>query len=282
MDPRYIHVGSWNIQHFGQHDDDNDENEFAIAEHLEMAGVDVLALQEIYVTDMATFTNIHLDKALALVREHTGHDWKYKLFQNRRRDDDSQLCGIAWNDSRVKNTKGPFRIPVKRKVEVNGEDYWLWDRKPHAMKFSAGPGRTDIVVVPLHMKANTDSRSVVLRKRHEEVKSLMENLDLIRTEMESDEDIIFLGDTNCTGRSEQAIQEFIRHGFEDLNEDDIATFVRSNAPFDRIFVPAPPDRKAFRFSRQYILRSASPLSHKRFLSDHYIIKTTVKIRRDDD
>jgi hypothetical protein len=45
-------------------------------------------------------------------------------------------------------------------------------------------------------------------------------------------------------------------------------------------VPIDTERKAFRFSRQYILRSASPLSHDRFLSDHFMVKTSVIVRRD--
>ncbi len=116
MNVRYLKIGSWNIEHFGRENDENNENQYAIAQHIELADVDIIALQELYVT-----------------------------------------------------------------------------------------------------------------------------------------------------------------------EDDICTYVKGhNAPFDRIFVPRGEDRKPFLYSRQYILCSASPLSRDRYLSDHYIIKTMVKIRRDDD
>ena len=37
MNSRYLSVGSWNIEHFGQLGDDNDENHYAIAQHIELA-----------------------------------------------------------------------------------------------------------------------------------------------------------------------------------------------------------------------------------------------------
>ena len=67
---------------------------------------------------------------------------------------------------------------------------------------------------------------------------------------------------------------------EVLNEDDTPTYVKGKAPVDRIFVAR--GRNAFRFSRQYILSSASPHSHDLYLSDHYVVKTTVTIPKDDD
>ena len=76
MKPRFIHIGSWNIEHFGR-DDDNPSNQFAIAEHIEMSGVNVLALQEMYVTNTpasatARLENRFLQAALDLIEEHTG------------------------------------------------------------------------------------------------------------------------------------------------------------------------------------------------------------------
>ena len=138
-----------------------------------------------------------------------------------------------------------------------------------------------MVVVSLHMKSNVGRRHEVVKKRHEEAKTLLANLDFIKAEMD-DEDIIFLGDTNCLDRSEGAIQEFLNNGYEDLNEDDIPTYVKGSAPFDRIFIPTGKKRKAFLYSRQYILRAASPHAHDIYLSDHYVVKTMVKIRKDGD
>lgn len=290
MDARYLHLGSWNIEHFGRGDEAgrSNENRFTISEHVQLAGVDILALQEIYVTNEAEFeagevgVNEHLDGAIELLLEQTGDRWHYELFRNRQRNDTSQLCGVLWNAGKVERQGPSLRLNVRHKVE-NGDDrpLLLWDRAPHAVKFSAGQGKIDLVVVTLHMKANTAQRNVVEQTRLEEVETLLETLPDVEEELE-EQDIVLLGDTNCTSRSEPAIQRLVSSGFEDLNADDVPTFVRGNAPFDRIFVPSTGERRAFRFSRQYVLRSASPLSHDRFLSDHYVVKTTVKILKDDD
>lgn len=290
MKPRYVHIGAMNIEHFGK-DDNNPDNQYALAEHIEMSGVHVLALQELYVTNDITDLNTapensFLSEALALVEEHTGNVWEYEIFRNRGLRDRSQLCGVAWNTSRVGKVGDTFRIPVANRVTDRGLDLNLWDRHPHAVKFEALPGETpapeltDFVVVSLHMKSNVGKRNVVMLTRANEVRELMEKRAIIEDHFE-EEDLIFLGDTNCKSRHEDAVKNFVDAGFEDLNADDISTYYKgSSAPFDRIFVPN--GRRAFDYSRQYILRSASPLAHDLYLSDHYMIKTSIVVRRDDD
>ncbi|EDP70150.1 hypothetical protein FBALC1_11472 [Flavobacteriales bacterium ALC-1] len=281
MNQRYLNVGSWNIEKFGLVDD-NTENEYAIAQHIELSGVDILAFQEMYITNKSRFTNKHLDAALDLVKEHTGNTWKYEIFPNRSASDTSQLCGVTWNTNRVTKKLDTLKIPVKTKVEFEGKTLWLWDRIPHAVKFETEQGKTDLIIISIHMKSNVGKRYIVERKRYEEAKTLIENIPLVIDELK-DKDIVILGDTNCKSRREPAINAFITGGFEDLNADDIPTFVRGEkAPFDRIFVPGDEDRKPFKYSRQYIMRSASPLAHDEYLSDHYLIKTMIKIRKDDD
>ena len=175
-----------------------------------------------------------------------------------------------------------LRIPVKTEVEYENKPMLLWDRLPHAVKFKTEEGKTDLIAISIHMKSNVGKRHEVMRKRYEEAKTLMENIKFVENKL-NDQDIIILGDTNCKSRSEDAIQAFVQGGFEDLNEDDITTYVKGNAaPFDRIFVPRSEKRRAFQYSRQYIMRSASPLAHDNYLSNHYLIKTMVKIRKDDD
>lgn len=290
MKPRYVHIGSMNIEHFGRKDDKAD-NQYAIAEHIEMSGVDILALQELYVTNDISDPktppeNGFLRAALQLIEDHTGQEWKYEIFRNRSKKDRSQLCGIAWNTQRVQKVTNTLRIAVKSKAKEGSLKLNLWDRHPHAVKFKALPGEdadielTDFVIVPLHMKSNVGKRHVVMRTRYHEARELIGQLPAIKTKFDEG-DIIFLGDTNCKNRDEDAIQEFVGNGFEDLNEDDVPTYYKGeNAPFDRIFVPA--DRRAFLYSRQYVLRSASPLAHDRFLSDHYMVKTSIVIRKDED
>jgi len=291
MKPRYVHIGSLNIEHYGK-DDDNSDNPFPLAEHIEMSGVHVLALQELYATNDITDLdkaprNKYLDEVFTYIENHTGNAWEYEIFRNKFKDDDSQLCGIAWNTAHARKIGKTFRIPVSEEAEDQwGNKLWLWDRIPHAIKFQAVPGEddnvklTDFVLVSLHMKSNVGTTSEVKLKRAHEVKTLMENLEAIK-EYFDEEDVVFLGDTNCKNQHEEAIKTFLEHGYEDLNADDISTYYRGDkAPFDRIFVPK--GRRAFEYSRQYILRSASPLDHDRYLSDHYLIKTSLVVRKDDD
>jgi predicted extracellular nuclease len=279
-----------NIENFGK-DDNNTDNQFAIAEHFEMSGVDVLALQELHRTNdisnpNTAIENEFLQAAIDLIEEHTGQKWEYEIFRNRSPNDTSQLCGVVWNTSKVEKVGETLRLGVKHIAKEGSLKLNLWDRHPHAVKFKARPGETpgleltDFVIVSLHMKSNVGKRHIVMRTRYHEARELMEQLHAIKTEF-GEKDIILLGDTNCKGRNEDAVQEFVKHGFEDLNEDDVPTYYRGeSAPFDRIFVPA--DRKPFLYSRQYFLRSASPLAHDRFLSDHYMVKTSIVIRKDEE
>ena len=295
MKPRYIHIGSWNIEHFGRADD-TPSNQYAIAEHIEMSGVNVLALQEMYVTDVSgtKLLNSFLDKAFQLIEDHTGHKWEYEIFPNRDPGDRSQLCGIAWDTTRVTKERETLRIAVSHSATEQHElatealTLNLWDRAPHAIKFVAKPGTddgvrlTDFVIVPMHMKSNVGQRHVVMRTRFHEAVELIKQLPTIRDHFD-EEHVILLGDTNCKQRNEDAIQAFINAGLEDLNEDDIPTYAIGNdAPFDRIFIPRRSRDNDFRFSRQYILRSASPLAHDKYLSDHYMVKTSILVRKDHD
>jgi hypothetical protein len=70
--------------------------------------------------------------------------------------------------------------------------------------------------------------------------------------------------------------------FVDLNNNDAATYWSKDygeSPFDRIFVAD--GRPEFKYSRQYVLRSSDLTQHDRFLSDHYMIKVSVKDYVDD-
>lgn len=291
MRPRYVHIGSFNIEHFGRNDD-NPNNVFALSEHIEMSGVAVLALQEIYVTSRdpdGRRVNSFLDKIIALIAKHTGHQWQYEIFANRNAGDDSQLCGIMWNTARVEKVGETFPVDVPHQATEPDltSPLNLWDRRPHAVHFHARPGDgepvalTDFIMVPLHMKSNVGQRHVVMRTRYHEAASLVAALPAVKVHFGGEQDVILLGDTNCKSRAEDAIQAFIDGGFEDLNEDDTPTYYSgTDAPFDRIFVTR--GRRAFEYCRQYILRSASPLAHDRYLSDHYLVKASIVVRRDDD
>lgn len=274
----YVKIGAWNIEHLGARD--FGQHPKALAEHVQLAGVDVLALEEIYDTDnnAATRTNSKLDEMFALLNQQTGHNWEYVLFANKDQTDKSQLCGVAWNKARVSKVGNPFRIPV---VDDPNDDFETWDRHPHAVKFSLGSGKTDFVVIPVHMKSNVDGASFGREQREAEARALVAKLGNVRTQFGEDKDIIIIGDTNCLDANETALAQFRQSGFKDLNDSDQPTFVNSNgSPFDRIFVPK--NQQEFRFSRQYSLISSDHDAHDGFLSDHFLVMTLFRVMPDDD
>lgn len=275
MNKRYIHIGSWNIEHFSKANDDNDENIYALAEHIEMGSLDVLALQEIYVTHIQNEQrrNKDLDGVMKLLHEHTGQLWLYEIYENKKAGDKSQLCGVIWNSAYL-TRKQVLKIPVRE--HLNGMS--LWDRTPHAVKFQF-ENKTDFVIIPIHMKSNYGGATKAKKVRHQEAITLIDNIQTVKEELD-DLDIIILGDTNCKGSYENALEVLTNNGFEDLNESDAFTFIDGKSPFDRIFVPE--DQKEFKYSRQYIMVSSNPTEHDKFLSDHFLIKTVIKIRTDDD
>ena len=272
----HVKVGAWNIENLG-------EREFgqstpALAEHLRLAGVDLLALEEIHDTDgnNATRRNGKLDQVFATLNQQPGQDWDYVLFANRNQADTTQLCGVAWNRARVTRVGDPFRIPV---VDTPGDGFDSWDRHPHAVKFSAGNGLTDFVVIPVHMKSNVDGATLGRNQRAAEARELAAQLAGVRTRFR-DSDVIIISDTNCLDAGEDALGTFVQAGFVDLNAEDLPTFVTGTAPFDRALVPR--GQEEFRFSRQYALVPTDRQAHDRSLSDHFLILTMLRVMADDD
>jgi endonuclease/exonuclease/phosphatase family metal-dependent hydrolase len=277
----WVRIGSWNIEHlgnrsFGQH-------EKALAEHIRLAGPDILALQEIYDNDENddTRTNTRLDQVFNILNGDPGQDWDYVLFANKQTNDKSQLCGLAWNKKRVSKVGNGLRINV---VDDNDE-FFLWDRHPHAVKFSLGASKTDIVVIALHMKANTSDFAA--EQREVEAEKLVGQLDAVKAHFDDNEndddveqDIVLIGDTNCKKAGERSLLIFEDAGFKDLNAADRTTFVSGDAPFDRALVPE--EQTEFRFSRQYVLISCDAEEHEKYLSDHHMILVPVRIEPDDD
>lgn len=72
----YLKVGSWNIENLGSRTPP--QHQIAIAEHIQLSGVDVLALNEIHDEDgqPGTRTNKVLDKAFAILNGQQGQDWR--------------------------------------------------------------------------------------------------------------------------------------------------------------------------------------------------------------
>jgi hypothetical protein len=130
------------------------------------------------------------------------------------------------------------------------------------------------------MKSNYGGVTRNRQVRALEAETLCDAIDAIRDEI--DPTLMLLGDTNILRNDEPAIETFVNRGFIDLNNNDGSTYWSKDfgeSPFDRIFVAN--DRPEFKFSRQYILRSSDLQQHDRLLSDHYMIKVSVKDYVDD-
>lgn len=305
----FLQIASWNIEHLsGSSRANRRQSVYALADHIEMAGVDLIVLQEIYVTPedeelrllenhpvieprtRSQRRNSDLDAVCYLLEEHLDSPWEYVILPNRNPADDSQLCAAMWNTSRLTLNN---ILPLNVVHSDNGDS--LWDRRPHLLSFSseievwrrseAGEwkpekeGRT-ISVVPLHMKSNVGGVTKNRQVRAKEAVTLCRALEAARDEY--DPSLMLLGDTNILKNDEPALEVFVNNGFIDLNNNDSKTFWSRDfgeSPFDRVFIAQ--DRPEFRYTRQYVLRSSDLQLHDRFLSDHYMIKVSVKDYIDD-
>jgi len=305
----FLQIASWNIEHLsGHHRATRRQSAYALADHIEMAGIDLIALQEVYVTppdeEVRLFDNqpviqsrahserrnSDLDIVCYLLEEHLDIPWKYVVLPNRQAGDRSQLCAVMWNTQRL--TLDSIRpLDVQHKVG----DLNLWDRKPHLLSFRTAievwrrsetgewtrqPEARTISLIPLHMKSNYGGATKNRQVRAKEAETLCDALDAISGTF--DPSLILLGDTNILRNDEEAIETIVSRGFVDLNNNDATTYWSKDygeSPFDRIFVAE--GRREFRYSRQYVLRSSDLQQHDRYLSDHYMIKVSVKDYVDD-
>lgn len=305
----FLQIASWNIEHLGGAPRaDRKQSAFALADHIEMSGIDVIALQEVYLTPedeeirlgpnqpviqsraQTNRRNADLDVVCYLLEEHLDDPWTYYIAPNRQAGDRSQLCAVMWNTKRL-------TLDSVKPLDVSHSDDGdaLWDRRPHLFAFSSAilvwrrseDGQWQqleetrrLSLVPLHMKSNYGGITQNRRVRGKEAVSLCAALASIRGEI--DPSLMLIGDTNILNNAEPAVEAFIDAGFLDLNNNDSATYWSlqyKEAPFDRAFIAA--NRPEFRYSRQYVMRSSDLTAHDRFLSDHYMIKISVKDYVDD-
>jgi len=231
----FLQVASWNIEHLsGASREDKKQSAYALADHIELAGVDIIALQEVYVTheEGGVRRNEELDRVCELLEEHLSDPWHYEILPNRNAGDKSQLCTVMWNGARVEKT-GMMALDVDHR----DSDDWLWDRKPHVVKFSTRiavwqkdadgnwhrqeEGRS-VSVIPLHMKSNYSGSTKNRRVRAKEAETLCAQLDRVRNEL--DPSLILIGDTNVLEATEPAIETFVDNRLVDLNNNDSATY----------------------------------------------------------
>jgi len=292
-----LKVGSWNIEWLGKPED---RAQFAqgvaqspetMAEYIVGSGVAVLGVAEVVTTIPGTpMRSRELEATIAAIRKKNGQEWEYALCPGRQ--DGDQLTGFLWNSTRVTafNADGqawrqtidvPWRVPIKEGRSASGSR--LWARPPHAIKFSAGAGKTDFVVIVLHMKADYNGQFETHRKQ--EMDALIEALPAVRARFK-DEDIILTGDTNVTRADEPAIADLTGAKFVDLNAKNMSTTWRDGFT-DRTFVPAKQPEFASRefwvFSDPFLSKMRwKPGDFKKNLSDHYMVGTIVRVMEDDD
>ena len=273
-----IRVGSWNIEQLGspgsRFGDAKDvaQDPKDLADHIKNAGVDVLALQEIgdkldpgrkSPTLNATFDRLNTG----------GANWTYTLTANKNLNDKSQLTGVAWNRTKVRQVGSPFRFTIT----PGSNNFNHWDRHPSAFKFRAlGGNNTDFVVVSLHMKAG--SRSNNRTQRAEEAQALADRLAAFRATFQED-DIILIGDTNVRSLSEAALSTITGQGFVDLNASGLTTVPWGNVPFDHIFLSTGEAEFAGATMKRVVTNNTD---ERKKLSDHFLIYTDIKVLADDD
>lgn len=288
-----VKIGAWNIEWLGSPDMRSGPSHGVaqsaddIADYLTASRVDVLALEEIDDNGgpASPGTNATVTAALQKVNDKTGSEWKYVLYPKDSPSDRTQHVGLAWNAKRVTQVGAPFKIPVPNQVDGIG----IWNRHPHATKLSFGAGKTDVVLVTVHMKANVGGVQQARKKRELEAKALMDAMDGVRAQF-SDMDILILGDTNMLKTDEPAGQIFAHAGFTDLNFLDVPTTWHGPASFDRFIVANHPvHNREFEQSALEIFNDAylepkglTRLQFKRNYSDHFMVTTTIRVMDDDD
>ena len=286
----FITIGAWNIQWLGNKEKRPeglrvDQDPADLADYIFESKVDLLSVEEISDNDGVadTYTNKTLVAVCKKLGEKTNTEWSHVLMPKPTtpEEDVMQLCGLLWNTGKVTKIGKTFEVPVPRA----GPNDKVWKRHPHATKFSFGKGKTDVVMIPLHMKSNKDGAKAGMMNREIEAALLAEKMAEVKKHFQ-DEDIIMLGDTNITVKTEPAIDIFKKLGFKDLNDADNSTYI-TNAPFDRFFIPK--NQPEFKDSVQEVYRqdylTLRNLQAKDFVprfSDHFMIKMKVRIMDDDD
>lgn len=170
---RIVQVGAWNIQWLGNAKEGKRQAQAPedLASYIAASKVEILALSEISATgkdSAGRFRNQTLDDALALLNDQ-GARWDYEIFEKRpgARAESDQWIGVAWNAASVTKTGGPWKLPVQvdeaRENSIRSQfpkptpDTIIFSRWPYAIKFSAGTGLSDWVIVPIHLKSNTEA-----------------------------------------------------------------------------------------------------------------------------
>jgi hypothetical protein len=281
-------VGAWNIQWLGKPWKRSGigkkvpQKAEDIADYIMASRVQLLALEEICDDDEVPtkMTNKTLDTVVEILNEGSGASWKYTLFPKRIPDDEEQHTGLMWNAKTVTAVGEPYKTELKVPPEEPDKPFH-WNRWPHAMKFAMGQGKTDLVIIPIHMKSNYGGKKEAVKQRAKEAEQLTEALEALQNHF-SDTDVVIIGDSNVLDSGEDAVKTYFKAGLKDLNYGDEPTLAMSDAPFDRAFVPLDQPELRQRKVRVFRPQWLSPKQFRKDLSDHYMVTIKVKIQPDDD
>lgn len=257
-----VRVGAWNIEWLGTPDRrtaGGAQTPDDIATGIAASGVDLLALEEVAVTDGGSaMRNGVLDDAFARLNAG-GAQWSYLLFPARvpphskpTVHNATQCVGMAWDGRAVRLKRPPQAIEAKvdlaaekgldmRMREAAGPDQGvkLLARWPHLAVFDAGPGTREFGVVALHLKASKGATPLATLARTMEGDLLLPGLRKLAAK-NGLRDVVVLGDLNTRDHAEPVLRSFAAEGFVDCNPGDLPTFFgphgKTRKPYDRILL----------------------------------------------
>lgn len=279
-------IVSWNIEWLGtpgsrKYDGQNVAQDPAkLAQRLLRAKPDVIAFQEIRapgsIDDDPDQESTEIQALLEALSEQGG-TWD-QVFFPAHGGSGAQLTGLAWNSERV-TPVGEWKqihVDLGPGADASAKKPWTaGPRPPHGMMFSCGEGLTDFVVVPIHWKSSWNGDHS--EARAEEAAEIIAGLPVCF----DDQDIVIIGDSNCSSTREPAIRAMEAAGFRDANRADRPTHLGGRA-LDRAFIPD--DQPEFRRSRFTVLalKGRAKNDFARDESDHFPIVVTLQAGRDDD
>lgn len=280
-------IGAWNLRGLGSPQSRPEKGRGVaqdpkdIADYIAASKVDILCLEGIADDgeDKTKLLNKTLAAALAAIKEG---GWTYRLFAPREPRYSLELTGIAWNEKAVRAVGEPYRL----KMSIPSYQERSWQHWATAMKFSFGEGKTDVVLIPIHLRGNSFKRGKLTEDapaiRQQEAELLLKALPQVR-EAFQDEDIILMGDFNLLKKADEpAITDLADNGFRDLGADSTLTDWEGKLPSDRAFVPAAQREFAQTTLTVFKHPTMEPGDFAEELSDRYMVKISFPITEDDD
>lgn len=200
--PDDIVIGAWNIEWLGKPASrsgiakNRQQKAEDIAEYIQTGEVDILAVEEVCDDNPnGKLDNSTLGETVTILNGRPNNDWRYHLFPKKNPENETQCVGLMWNQKKVK-PEGAFKSST---IPDSVDGVNVWDRGVHAAKFRLAQGKTDIVVIPVHMKSNVGGVYKTREQRAREAEFLIAEITKLRT-VYSDEDFVILGDTNVKRR----------------------------------------------------------------------------------